>query len=192
MRSGVPGLASAAPIGLRLPGVFQEDDDFLMRFVDALDETLAPVLATLDGLNAYVDPWLAPEDFLDWLAGWVGIPLDDAWTVPQRRAIVAAAALVHRMRGTARGVAEALRLAVDADVVLTDSGGSTWSATPDGQLPGQEPPSLHVQLVAQDPGAIDRRRMDAVVAAVKPAHVPHTIEIVQAGEGAAALSGGSD
>ena len=41
-----------------------------------LDQVLAPVFSTLDGLEAYVDPGTAPSDFLDWLASWVGIELD--------------------------------------------------------------------------------------------------------------------
>ena len=57
------------------------------RFVSTFDTALAPVIATLDGLPGYVDPWLAPTDFLDWLAGWVGVEVDEEWTVPQRRQI---------------------------------------------------------------------------------------------------------
>ena len=72
MRGIVPDLASAVPIAQRLPGVYQEGD-FTQRFVSTFDTALAPVIATLDGLPGYVDPWLAPPDFLDWLAGWVGV-----------------------------------------------------------------------------------------------------------------------
>ena len=115
MRGSIAGLASAAPVALRLPGVLQEDE-FLQRFVGAFDDGLAPVLATLDCLAAYVDPWLAPQDFLDYLAAWVGVELDDAWTLAQRREIVAGAALVHRRRGTVRGIADAVRLAVGGEV----------------------------------------------------------------------------
>jgi hypothetical protein len=73
------------------------------KVVSTFDTALAPVIATLDGLPGYVDPWLAPTDFLDWLAGWVGVEVDEEWTVPQRRQIVAGAALRHRRRGTAAG-----------------------------------------------------------------------------------------
>jgi phage tail-like protein len=36
-----------------------------------LHEVLAPVVATIDCLGAYLDPALTPEDFLRWLGGWV-------------------------------------------------------------------------------------------------------------------------
>ena len=98
-RGIVAGLATPAPLVQRLPGVLQ-DDEFTQRFVGAFDEAYAPILATLDSLACYFDPRLAPADFVDYLAGWVGVQLDDSWDLEQRRAIVAGAALVHRSRGT--------------------------------------------------------------------------------------------
>jgi phage tail-like protein len=155
-----------------------QEDEFLQRFVGAFDDGLAPVLATLDCLTAYVDPWLAPQDFLDYLAAWVGVELDDAWTLAQRREIVAGAALVHRRRGTARGISDAVRLAVGGEVDVTESGGARWSAAPGSELPGEQVPALHVRVTVADATTIDVRRLDAVVAAVKPGHVPHTVEVV--------------
>ncbi len=177
MRGVVPGLASAAPVALRLPGVYQEDA-FLQRFLEAFDEALAPVLATLDGLAGYVDPWLAPEDFLDWIAGWVGVDLDDAWNVTERREAVAGAALTHRRRGTATGVAQAVRLGVGVEAEVTESGGSAWSAAPGGTLAAEDEPWLHVRVVVADPESFDVRRVEALVTAAKPAHVPHTVEVL--------------
>ena len=72
MRGIVPGLASPHPIGGTLPGLYA-DDSFAQRLCEGLDELLAPVLATLDCLPAYLDPGTAPLDLLEWLAGWVGI-----------------------------------------------------------------------------------------------------------------------
>jgi phage tail-like protein len=155
-----------------MPGVLQ-DDDFTCRLVDALDTGFAPVLATLDGLAGYVDPWLAPADFLDWLATWVGVELDDAWTTEQRRTIVAGAALLHRQRGTVAGVTAALRLALDAEVTVTDSGGATWSSTPGAEPPGEATPSMEVVLEVADPEALDVRRIEALLESAKPAHVVH-------------------
>jgi len=179
MRGVVPGLVSASPLLHRLPGVYQEHE-FTQRFVDAFDESLAPILATLDSLAAYVDPWLAPADFLDWVAGWVGVELDDAWTLEQRRAIVAGAALVHRRRGTARGIADAVSLSSDGEVTVLDSGGTTWSRTPGAEPPGEESPELTIRLAVDDPEAVDVRRLENLIDAIKPAHVPHTFEVQQA------------
>jgi phage tail-like protein len=166
VRGIVPDLASAVPIAQRLPGVYQEED-FTQRFVSSFDAALAPVIATLDGLPGYVDPWLAPTDFLDWLAGWVGVEIDEEWTVPQRRQIVSGAALMHRRRGTAHGIADVVRLSVDedCDVEVEDTG------TPLA-------PVVTVRVLVAHADTVDVRRVDALVASVKPAHVAHVVEVV--------------
>lgn len=180
MRGAIPGLDSPAPLVQRIPGVLQ-DDEFMQRLVGAFDDGFAPVLVTLDGLAGYVDPWLAPEDFLGWLAGWVGVELDGAWSLEQSRAAVAGAALVHRRRGTAAGIADALRLVLDADIEVTDSGGCTWSSKPGGEPPASGPPTVHVRITDPDPEPLDVRRVEAAIESVKPAHVAHTYEVVAGG-----------
>jgi phage tail-like protein len=175
----VPGLESPAPLLQRLPGVLQ-DDEFTQRFVGAFDEGYAPILATLDSLFCYFDPRLAPADFVDYLAGWVGVELDDSWDLDQRRAIVAEAALVHRRRGTTRGITEALSMGLGAEVDVQDSGGCTWSQTPGGTIPGAPPAQVAARIVVADRDAVDRRRVDALFEATKPAHVAHSFVIEQA------------
>ena len=54
MRTAVPGLVTPHPIGRPLPALYL-DDDFTQRLTAGLDEVLAPVLLTLDCLDAYLD-----------------------------------------------------------------------------------------------------------------------------------------
>jgi phage tail-like protein len=175
-RGRIEGLESPVPLLQRLPGVLQ-DGEFGERFVSAFDDGFAPIITTLDSLSAYVDPELAPSDFLDWLSGWVGVELDDAWSLDQRRRIVAGAALVHRRRGTRAGLMEALELALGAAVEADDSGGCTWSAKPGGELPGEAAPRVDLRLTVSDPDRVDTRRVESLVEAVKPAHVAYTYEV---------------
>ena len=49
-------------------------------------------MSTLDCLEYYIDPALAPSDFLDWLGSWVGILLDESWPVERRRDAILAGA----------------------------------------------------------------------------------------------------
>lgn len=179
----VAGLPSPVPVITRLPGVYQ-DEDFVRRFTAVFDDLLAPVFATLDGLSAYVDPTLAPADFVEWLLTWVAIEPDDHWTVERRREIVARAAGLHRRWGTARGIREAVELVVGGEVEVTDSGGSSWSRTPGGPTPGEQGASVTVRVRTRDPDSVSDRRLDELVAALKPAHVRHSIEVVGVGEGA--------
>jgi phage tail-like protein len=175
-RGMVPGLETPAPVQQRLPGVLQ-DDEFLQRFVKAFDDAYAPIFATLDSLTCYFDPRLAPPDFLVYLATWVGVELDDSWDLEQRRAIIAGAALVHRRRGTARGIQEALSLGLRGEVDVKDSGGCTWSRTPGGTVPGVSPPQVAVRIRVADPSVVDVRRVESILEATKPTHVAHNFVV---------------
>ncbi|MEU5433684.1 phage tail protein [Streptomyces sp. NPDC020719] len=175
-RGGVDGLGSALPLGDQLPAVYA-DDDFAQRFVAGLDTVLAPLFTVLDCLEAYFTPALAPEDFVDWLTGWVGTELDGTEPLPVRRHAVATAVSLHRVRGTARGLAEAVELAFGVRPELTESGGAAWSARPLGPFPGKPRAALHVTLRVADPAAVDPYRLHAVVAASRPAHLPFTVEV---------------
>ena len=54
-------LPSTRPLASFLPAMLQADD-FCVRFTQGLDPVLAPVLATIDNLDAYLDPWLTPPE----------------------------------------------------------------------------------------------------------------------------------
>ena len=179
MRGLIDGLDSPHPIGARLPGLYA-DDDFIQRFVSAFDALLAPIFATLDCLPAYFDPQLAPEDFLDWLADWVGLVVDESWTIERRREVVSHAVELHGARGTRRGLAKHVRLVTGGQVEITESGGCAWSRRPQTPLPGSDRPALHIRVRVPDPSTVDVRRLDALVAETKPAHLPHTVEVIRA------------
>jgi phage tail-like protein len=180
MRGTVLGLRSPHPIGGLLPSAYAEDS-LAQRFTGALDEVLAPVLSTLDCLDAYFDPALAPADFVDMLAAWVALPLDESWTLDRRRALVAAAVDLHRRRGTPSGLAELVALATGGRVEILESGGCVASEQPGSRLPGTSRPGLHVRVWVPDPRAVDAGRLANLVAASKPAHLPHSVEVLAEG-----------
>jgi phage tail-like protein len=176
MRGTIEGLRPPYTIGEQLPAVYQEDP-FAMRFTAGFDDVLAPVLATLDCLEAYIDPYLTPEDFLDWLAGWVGMTLDENWPLDRRRAVTAQAVRLFRKRGTATGMQEIIELFTAGEVQINETGGTAWSEQPGGDLPGERSPRLSVRVWVDDPESISERTLDALVNMSKPAHVVHRVEI---------------
>jgi phage tail-like protein len=177
MRGVIDDLDSAVPLALQLPAIFQEDD-FTQRFVSAFDVALAPVVAVLDDLAAYVDPSLAPDDFVEWLAGWVGFELSGSWDLGTRRAIVGDAVNSYRRGGTAGAITDAVALASGGDVEIVESGGASWSSTPQSALPGDDSSTMRVTVRVDDPSQVDTARLNAFVASVKPAHVAHVLEVV--------------
>jgi phage tail-like protein len=177
-RGLVRSLISPHPLGQALPALYQEDD-FTQRFVSAFDAALAPIFAALDNFPAYLDPWLAPEDFLEWLGSWFGIVLDESWSPARRRALVSRAFEFYRMRGTASGLKEQVEVLTGGSVDLHETGGASSSTTAGAALPGSPNFALLVRVTMDDPTTINLARLDALVMAAKPAHVTHEVEIVK-------------
>jgi phage tail-like protein len=181
VRGSIAGLVSPHPLGPALPALYQEDD-FAQSMMAALDEVLAPVVNTLDNQDSYFDPHLTPEDFLTWLGGWVGIAIDETWSTERRREAVARAVELYRLRGTAAGLGQQIEIHTGGTVEIIENGGTAWSIDPGGELPGSAKPLVVVRVHVDDPKSIDPVRLDGLVAAAKPAHVEHRVEIVRAGK----------
>jgi phage tail-like protein len=177
VRGTTSNLETPHPLATFLPAVLQEDA-LLMQLTAAADRLLAPAISSLDCLAAYVDPALAPPDFLVWLAGWVGADLDETWQVELQRTVVARAMELHRGRGTLDGLRRQLTLVVGADVEVTDNGGVTWSIEPVDD-PGQQVPP-RVTVVARS-NSVGLASLTAAVDAAKPAHVAHEVRIEPSG-----------
>ena len=187
-RGLMPGALPAHTLESLLPGVFLEPmdpgkdrggPDFVRGFCEGLDCVLAPAPVTLDCLDAYFDPRLTPSDFLDWLAGWLGLSLDQNWPEERRRALVLQSGELFRWQGTVRGIVELVRLYTGVTPEVRDSGGIGWSTAPDSALPGSAVAELSVEVPIGTNGDIDLHRVEAIVAAVKPAHVPHSVKVVR-------------
>jgi phage tail-like protein len=175
MRGAVAELRSPRQIIDSLPGLYQEDE-LARALTAAFDDAYAPVLSTIDNLDAYLDPALTPEDFLDWLAGWVGLLLDETWPIERRRALVALASQIYRRRGTASGLTMQLKLLTSGEIAVSDSGGASWSKTPGSKPPGDSSCSVAVRVKPAKKESIDAAKLDALVAAAKPAHVAHSVD----------------
>ena len=104
--------------------------------------------------------------------------LDEAWDEARRRSAIIRAVDLLRRRGTAAGLADEVRLMTGVDVELVENGGTSWSLDPMSPMVGSPVPTLLVRVTPKDASAIDVDRLDAIVRAAKPAHVPHRIEVV--------------
>jgi phage tail-like protein len=173
-RHAVPGLPSRYPLGDQLPAMYAADD-LAQRFTAGLDTVLAPVLSTLDNLAHYFDPRVTPDDFASWLAQWIAVELDPAWSPELRRAVLLRAVELHRRRGTARGLVDLLWLCAGVHARVLDSPGAAWSTRPGTALPGTATTRVVVQVW---PGrsAVDRQQITALVDSVLPVHLTCTVE----------------
>lgn len=185
MRAAVPGLPTPHPLIDQLPAVYLEQD-FLRRFLEALDDVLAPVLLTIDNVPAYLDHRTAPDDFLDWLAGWVAVAPHEDSPTDHRRTAVRGAVARHARRGTLGGLTDAVRLETGTEPEIVESGGTAWSTTPHSPLPGRAVPWVTVRVREAEGRPLDRVRLEELIGTEVPAHVGFSLELLPpSGDGAA-------
>jgi len=183
-RCTVHGLPVGQPIVGQLPAIYQ-DGMFLRQFTAGLDDVLAPAVTTLDSLHAYVDPALAPADFVTWLGAWVGVVLDEDWPIERRRRFVAAAADLYARRGTAHGVRDEVAIYSGGAAAVTDPGGVYTSRTP------TTPPAraarcnadrtVQVTVDVADERGVNWAGLQELIRSAVPAHLPVDIELREVG-----------
>jgi phage tail-like protein len=182
---GPSGRSPATPpspphrIGALLPGLYQ-DDGFTQRFVSGLDPVLATVFVVLDSLEAYVDPRIAPDDFVEWLAGWVGVDPRTITDLRQRRLLVHETAGLLAWHGTTEGLARLIEVHTGIVPEIIETGAAAASSDPASAPPGTPRFELLVRLAVDDPAAFDAGPVDRLVSRAKPAHVVHHVQVVKA------------
>jgi phage tail-like protein len=96
-----------------LPPVYQEDPmsaAFLERFLALFETVFQDVDATITDLHQHFDPATAPPEFLNWLASWLSLSLDDSLPEDRKRELIANAPLLFRDKGTLTGIRNFLSL----------------------------------------------------------------------------------
>lgn len=158
-----------------LPAAFF-GNDLTTDLVEAFDEVLGPVVATLDDLAAYVDARYAPDDCVVWLGRWINVLVDSRWPAERVRRHLPDLVVAMTCRGTIEGIVAGVRACTGQDPTVTDNGGVAWSERPQGEPPGV--PRLRLEVVAhlaESDGDLVRSLVHAVVADLKPAHVPAVV-----------------
>lgn len=183
-RGTASGLPVTHPIIEELPGLYQ-DGMFLRGFTGGLDEVLAPAVAVIDCLHAYLDASVAPADFVAWLGGWVGTTLDEDWPIDRRRRFVAAAADLYARRGTPGGLVDEIELYTDGSATVDDPGSVWTSSVPTDEAARAERRSADrtVRVTVDVPHAdeVNWPALQAVVRDAVPAHLPVDIELRESG-----------
>jgi phage tail-like protein len=112
-----------------LPAVWREDArsaSFSDRFLANFEGLITDVEDRIATAERWLDPRTTPPEALPWLAGWFDLLLDASWTDAQRRFFLRHADELFRWRGTARGLRDAVRIALEpdpCDALLTGRGG---------------------------------------------------------------------
>ncbi len=147
-----------------LPPIYQ-GHPFLGRFLLAFEGVVAPIEQTVDHFDLYLDPSTAPAFFLEQLAAWLGLTLDEKWPLEKRRAVMAEAAELYRRRGTRWGLARHLEIYTGLVPQIVE--------------PEDRPFHFRVLLRVPAGQSVDRATVERIVEANKPAHTTYALEIVQ-------------
>jgi len=107
----------------RLPRVYARDEtaaDFLLRYLAPMRGFLGELESKARTRDALLDPAGTPVEALPWLAGFVGLALDERWSIAVRRQLIAEAASLFRSRGTIPGLERFLEIALDCKPLLIE------------------------------------------------------------------------
>lgn len=167
------------PIVRQLPAIYQESL-FVEQFTGGLDEVIAPAHNVLDCLHAYVDPSVAPDDFVRWLGDWIGLSLDEDWSPARSRRLVASAVEMFAKRGTAGGLRQEVALYTDGVARVDDPGGTFTSAVPGASFDSVEyarDRTVSVTVDVPDASSVNWNGLHEVIRHAIPAHLPVDVEL---------------
>jgi phage tail-like protein len=196
-----------------LPAVFQQDarrgkTNWLGRLLNGfeailtgagdpaapgLEEQLEGIPGLLGGVERTFEPGpgladgrRAPEEFLDWLSGWVALSLRADVAPERQRVLIANALRLYRIRGTKAGLEELIGLYTTLGATVREAGprlqiGVHSTVGVDTSVNGGAPHyfRLTVRLPTTSPDEIaaQRRIVTSIIDAEKPAHTYYTLDI---------------
>jgi phage tail-like protein len=106
-----------------LPAIYRKNancQEFQARLLSLFESFFSGVEWEIDSLPALFDPAAAPKGFLPWLAGCMGLDLDDNWDEQMQREIIARIFELSGKRGTPEGLRESLRLFAGVDATIEE------------------------------------------------------------------------
>jgi phage tail-like protein len=181
----------------QLPAIYRRSDAAgtgLVRALCWVCEHLHDSVATRidDGWRVY-DPRTTPGGFLEWLARWTAFGIDAEWSENQRRAMLARAVELYRLRGTRRGLALYLELLTGVAPTIVEGAWPFRALRVAGEgdanagrvgvdaavLPPVDPAHCFVVAmpIARDAVAPELvARIHRIIAAEKPAHTHYCLQ----------------
>jgi phage tail-like protein len=84
--------------------------EFLQRYLSLFAGALSDLDRRAALRQVLLDPRAAPQEVLPWLAGFVGLVLDERWSVEARRAAIREAVWLFRFRGTIKGLSRFIEI----------------------------------------------------------------------------------
>ncbi|MBN1641142.1 MAG: hypothetical protein JXA09_07890 [Anaerolineae bacterium] len=170
-----------------LPALYQRDE-LMGRFLMLFESFWRPVEQRIAHIDLYLDPRMAPPEFLPWLASWLGLVLTEELPEAQRRTLIRSAASLYRRRGTRQGLIDYLSILGEHVQIIEHSAdnlilGPSGRLGPDSALGTENVPHTFTVIVEDNPSPAEEkasvaqrlRRIRTVIEAEKPAHTGYLL-----------------
>jgi len=144
-----------------LPGIY--DTPFMQQFLRVFEATLLPIEWEIDSFDLFLDPATAPAAFLPWLLNWYQLTWDQGWSEAKRRAFLQDAHRIYARRGTAWALGRLLEIYLGLKPEIIDLADDL------------APHTFRVRLPL-NPRQADRRQVEALIDAHKPAYTTYQLE----------------
>lgn len=177
-RALVPGLQTPFPLRDYTPAMLAADP-VANIFLEIFDEILAPIISTLDGYFAYLDPDLAPMDFVDYMSTWLLVSQEQGWNESMKRQALGSAVDRSQWRGTSKSIADRVTELFGGSCSVSDSGEvitdrdfnepSTW--------PEASAPQVTVTFIPTDGSTVNEIDIRDALQSVVPAHVEFVLTV---------------
>lgn len=145
-----------------LPPIYG-DHPFLGRFLLGFEAMWAPIEQAADHFDLYVDPDTSPSTFIEELAAWLGLTLDEKWPLETTRTLLREAGELYLWRGTRRGLSRHLEIYT--------------GAKPEIEEPKDQGNHFRVSLELVGDRSVQRETVERIIEANKPAHTTYELNL---------------
>ena len=107
-----------------LPAAYQEDKssrEFLERFLSMFETVFSDLESTIEKLPVLYDPGHTPPEFLDWLAQWLDVAVEEDWSVEVKRRLISEASRLYERKGTPAGLADFIEIVTGRRPLIRES-----------------------------------------------------------------------
>jgi phage tail-like protein len=178
-----------------LPELYRRDD-FMNRFLMLFESFWQPISRQIDTAYTTFDPTLAPAEFLPWLGSWFGLMLAEDLPEQRQRDLLASIAPIFATTGTKQALITFLQMVTGGEVEVVEYMDSNLVLGENAHLGYQvalgtenRPHSFDVLLRVPYPCGERsqedeqltqrqyRRKMEALINTIKPAHTHFRLDL---------------
>lgn len=106
-----------------LPAIYQENPaskEFLERFLSIFETTSYDLETRISHIYKYFDPDTVPPNFLNWLASWLNVALEEDWQEEKKRQLIQEAYSLYKQKGTPSGIERLIEIYTGKKPVLLE------------------------------------------------------------------------